>query len=139
MLALLTIHSIVRWVATLVAIALLARLVVGLARKMPFDKLANGLTAAFGGLMDAQALLGILFFVLSGMSASYFPRERWEHFAVMFLAVLVAHLPAAWKKKADDVRTRNTLIAVIVALLLVFAGIAPIGGWMRWWHITGWF
>jgi hypothetical protein len=139
MLALLTIHSIVRWAVTLVAIALVVRLAVGLARKMPFDKMASGLTAAFGGLMDTQALLGILFFVISGLGGVGFPRYRWEHSITMFLAVIVAHLPAAWKKKADDVRTRNILIAVIVALLLVFAGIAPLGGWMRWWRITGLF
>ncbi len=139
MIALLTFHSILRWLVTLVAIALLARLALGLVKKQPFDKSATSLTAAFGGLMDAQMLLGLLFFLLDGLGKTGFPPYRWEHAVTMFLAVIVAHLPALWKKKADNLRTRNTLIAVAVALLLVFIGIRSIGGWARWWHVTGLF
>ena len=136
---LLTIHSIVRWLATLVAITLVVRLVIGLAKKQPFDKAANALTGAFGGLMDTQMLLGILFFVLDGFGKTGFPPYRWEHAVTMFLAVIVAHLPAMWKKQDDSVRTRNTLIAVAVSLMLVFIGVGPLGGWTRWWHVTGLF
>ncbi len=136
---LLTIHSITRWLVTLVAIGLIVRLVLGLIKKQPFDKTANALLGAFGGLMDTQMLLGVLFFVLDGLGKTGFPLFRWEHAATMLLAVIVAHLPAMWKKKADTVRTRNTLIAVIVALLLVFLGVSSLGGWVRWWHISGLF
>jgi hypothetical protein len=139
MTVLLTIHSIVRWLVTLAAIALLARLVIGLAQKQPFDKSATDLTSAFSGLMDTQMLLGILFFVLDGFGKTGFPPYRWEHAVTMFLAVIVAHLPAMWKKKNDAIRTRNTLIAVAVSLLLIFIGIGPLGGWTRWWHVTGLF
>ena len=55
----------------------------------------------------------------------------------MVLAVIVAHLPAAWKKSPDHIRTRNTLIAVIVSLILVVIGVGVALGWPRWWHITG--
>ena len=139
MTVLLTIHSIVRWLATLVAIALLVRLVIGLVKKQPFDKTASALTGAFGGLMDTQLLLGLLLFVLDGLGKIGFPPYRWEHAVTMFLAVIVAHLPAMWKKQTDAVRTRNTLIAIAVALLLVFISIRPLGGWTRWWHVTGLF
>jgi hypothetical protein len=54
----------------------------------------------------------------------------------MLVAVIVAHLPTAWKKLPDHIRTRNTLIAVIVALLIIAVGVLPIGGWVRWWHIS---
>jgi Flp pilus assembly pilin Flp len=136
---LLTIHSINRWLVTLAAIALLARLIIGLIKKQAFDKSASALTGVFGGLMDTQMLLGILFFVLDGMAKTGFPPYRWEHAVTMLLAVVAAHLPAMWKNKNDATRTRNTLIAVGASLLLIFAGIAPLGGWIRWWHITGWF
>jgi hypothetical protein len=139
MTVLLTIHSVVRWLATLVAIALVVRLVLGLVKKQPFDKTATALTGAFGGLMDTQMLLGILFFVLDGLGKTGFPPYRWEHAVTMFLAVIFAHLPAMWKKQTDAIRTRNTLIAVGISLLLVFIGIGPLGGWMRWWHVTGLF
>jgi hypothetical protein len=129
---LLTIHSIVRWLATLTALALIVRLVIGLVKKQPFDKLATGLTSAFGGLMDTQLLLGLLFFIWSGMAQGGFSlRYRWEHLVAMLVAVLVAHLPVLWKKLDDEKRYRNTLAAVIFALLLVFLGVALLPG-NRW-------
>jgi len=139
MTVLLTIHSITRWLATLAALALVVRLILGLIKKQPFDQTASALTAAFGGLMDTQLLLGLLLFVLDGLGKTGFPPYRWEHAVTMFLAVIVAHLPSIWKKQTDAVRTRNTLIAVVVSLLLVFAGIHPLGGWTRWWHVAGLF
>lgn len=136
---LLTLHSIVRWLVTLAALALIVRLAMGLAQKQPFDKSARILTSSFSGLMDTQMLLGILFLVVDGLGTTGFPRYRIEHAATMVVAVIVAHLPAMWKKADDGIRTRNTLIAVVVSLLIIFIGIAPIGGWPRWWHITGLF
>lgn len=136
MLIILTIHSIVRWAIVLVAIALIVRLVLGLRRKQPFDKSARMLTTAFTGLMDTQMLLGILYLVWDGLGGGTgFPRIRMEHGVAMVLAVIVAHLPAAWKKASDHVRTRNTLIAVIVALVIIFIGVARLG-MPRWWNIT---
>jgi hypothetical protein len=133
---LLTIHSIVRWLVTLAALALIVRLVIGLVKKQPFDKSARMLTASFSGLMDTQALLGLLFLLVSGFGGVGFPRYRLEHVVAMIVAVIVAHLPAMWKKSSDNIRTRNTLIAVIVSLLIIFLGIIPLGGWTRWWNIT---
>lgn len=134
---LLTIHSIVRWAITLVAIALIVRLIIGLVKKQAFDKSARVLTMSFSGLMDAQMLLGILYLLIDGFGRLGFPRYRLEHAGMMLVAVIVAHLPAAWKKLPDQVRTRNTLIAVIVALFIVFLGVLiPLGGWTRWWNIT---
>src|SRR5688572_5992175 len=139
MIILLTVHSIVRWVITLVAIALIIRLSIAWIKKQPFDKTTGTLTFAFGGLMDTQMLLGLLFFLIDGFSETGFPAYRWMHVITMALAVIAAHLPKVWKKAEDDVRTRHTLLAVVVSLLLIFLGIAPIGGWVRWWHVTGLF
>jgi hypothetical protein len=49
----------------------------------------------------------------------------------MLVAVLVAHFPVLWKKLDDEKRYRNTLAAVIFALLLVFLGVALLPG-NRW-------
>jgi hypothetical protein len=136
--ALWTIHSITRWLVTLTAIVLVFRLALGLIKQQPFDKTANALTGAFGGLMDTQLLLGLLFFVLDGLGKTGFPAYRWEHAVTMLLAVIVAHLPAMWKKKDDSVRTRNTLIAVSMSLLLVILGVGSLG-WGRWLHVHGLF
>jgi hypothetical protein len=136
---LLTIHSINRWLVTLVALALLIRLVIGLVKKQPFDKSAAALTSAFGGLIDLQMLLGVLFFVLDGLAKTGFPPYRWEHAVIMVMAVIAAHIPARFKNSDAAARTRNTLLAVSASLLLIFIGVAPLGGWTRWWHITGLF
>lgn len=133
---LLTIHSIVRWAIVLVAIALIVRLVIGLIGKRPFDKTARILTTAFTGLMDTQLLLGLLYLLIIGFSTASWPRYRLEHAGMMIIAVIIAHLPAMWKKASDQKRTRNVLIAVIVSLIFIAIGISPIGGWVRWWHIT---
>jgi hypothetical protein len=136
---LLTTHSIVRWLATLVGLVLVIRLVIGLVRKKSLDRSAAALTSSFSGLMDTQLLLGVLFFILDGLGHTGFPLYRWEHAGTMLLAVIVAHLPGMWKTDDRAIGTRNTLIAVLVSMLLVFFGIGPLGGWVRWWHISGLF
>jgi len=136
--ALWTIHSITRWLVVLVAIVLTIRLILGLVKHQPYDKTANALTGAFGGLMDLQMLLGLLFFVLDGLGQTGFPAYRWEHAITMLLAVIAAHLPSMWKKKDDFLRTRNTLIAVTASLLLIIIGVGSLG-WGRWLHVHGLF
>jgi hypothetical protein len=136
---LLIIHSINRWLVTLVALALITRLLLGLIRKQAWDKSTTILTTVFGGLLDIQLLLGLMMFVLEGLGPKGFPAYRWEHSVTMLLAVIMAHLTSIWKKHADSVRIRNTLIVILLSLLLIFIGIGPLGGWVRWWHITGLF
>jgi hypothetical protein len=138
MIILLTIHSILRWAAVLVAAALIIRLVFGIIQKKPFDKLAIGLTAAFAGVMDLQATLGLLYFLVDGFGGAGFNRLRWEHAVMLTLAVALAHLPATWKKQPDQIRSRNTLIAVIVALAFIVVGVSRLG-LSRWLHIIGLF
>ena len=124
---LLIIHSLLRWIIVLVAAALIARLAVGLVKKQAFDKTARTLTSVFSGLMDTQMLLGILLFVIDGLTGAGFPAYRWAHAVTMVVAVIAAHLPSAWKKAEDNVRTRNTLIAVAASLLIVLVGIVILG------------
>src|SRR5512145_71260 len=118
---LLTIHSLVRWAIVLVALAAVIKFTLGLAQKRSYDRAAGGLAASFSGLMDTQALLGILFFVINGaaLEGGFALRHRWEHLAIMLIAVVVGHLPSMWKKLDDQKRYRNGLIAILVALLLV--------------------
>ena len=47
-------HSGIRYLVLLVALAALAYLLFGLATKRDFDKLAGALTGAYVGLMDLQ-------------------------------------------------------------------------------------
>jgi DNA-binding transcriptional regulator of glucitol operon len=135
----LTLHSIVRWLITLVAIAAIVRFAIGWLKKQAFDTLAQRLNTAFVRLMELQMLLGILFFVWSGFAGTGFPGYRWGHVIAMTIAVALSHVPDRWKAAAGEVRYRNSLIVLVVIVLVIIAGILPIGGWTRWWHVTGLF
>jgi hypothetical protein len=136
----LTIHSIVRWLTVFVAVALIVKFALGWLKQHSFDKTARALSGAFGGLMDTQLLLGLIFFIWNGsmIEGGFGLRHRWEHLGVMVIAVVIAHLPAMWKKKDDTTRYRNTLFAVLAALVLIIVGVATLPG-NRWLHITGLF
>jgi hypothetical protein len=139
MTVLLTIHSIVRWTIVLVAVIAIVKFAMGWLQKQSFDKMSNGLSSGFNGLMDLQATLGVLYFLLTGFGGVGFPAFRIEHAVTMIIAVAVAHSSAMWKKKDDTTHYRNTLFTIVLSLLIIFVGIVPLGGWTRWWHITGLF
>lgn len=136
---LLTLHSLVRWAIVLVALAAIIKFALGLAQKSPYDRAASALSAGFSGLMDTQALLGILFFILTSVSAGNAgPIYRWEHLTTMLAAVVIGHMPSVWKKLDDQKRYRNGLLAILAALLLIAIGVMRLPG-NRWLTITGLF
>ncbi len=133
--ALLIVHSWLRWVILLVAAVALVKLVVGLAGKREYDRMTGGLMAAFSGLMDLQVVIGIVQLIVGwraySAAAGGFPLPQIEHLGVMLVAALIAHLPARWKSKLDAIRYRNTLIVLVVALLLIVIGVSTLAG-SRW-------
>jgi hypothetical protein len=120
---LLEIHSLVRWLLVLVSLATVAKFAWGWLRQAKFEKADQALISGFGGLMDLQATLGLVFFLWSGFAQNAFPGYRFEHAVTMILALLVAHLPMRWKKAADSVRYRTGLFATLGALALVVVGV----------------
>ncbi len=130
---LLQIHSDARWLIVVVGIAAVVKFLIGWFQNGSFKKADRILTAAFSGLMDLQAALGLVFFLWNGLATEIgFPRYRLEHLGVMLVAVIVGHLPARWKNAADALKFRNTLFAVLGALALVYLGVAGLpGGWSR--------
>lgn len=124
-------HSWLRWLLLLVAAITIVKYLIGLAGKREFDKMSGGLTSAFSGLMDLQVLIGLIYFLWSGFAGAGFPMQRIEHLVTMIIAAVVAHLPAAWRNKPAAIRYRNGLIAILVSLLLVVAGIFVLNG-NRW-------
>jgi hypothetical protein len=130
---LLMLHSIVRWIVVLVAVVAIVKLALGWLRGGAFKGMDRGLVAGFSGLMDLQATLGIVFLLWNGLATEIgFPRHRIEHAFVMIIAAVVAHLPARWKNAGDSTRFRNSLIAIVVSLVLVYIGVATLpGGWSR--------
>lgn len=129
----LTVHSWLRWVILLVALLALAKHIAGLVRGSAYDALSARLLTAFSGLMDLQALIGLVTLIVGwrAFSAAGFPMNQVEHLSTMLLAAIVAHLPARWKERPDTVRYRNGLIVVIAALVLIVLGVSVLVG-NRW-------
>jgi hypothetical protein len=97
-----------------------------------FTKLAGSIYAY---ALALQFVIGLILFFPKGnaldwdMSAL---RIQFEHATTMILAIAIAHSPAAWKKLETSKRLRNTLIAYIVSMLLIFLGVIRIGGMSLW-------
>ena len=121
-------HSGLRWLVLLVAAVAVVKFALGWLKGGEFKCMDRGLSAAFSGFMDLQALLGILFLLWDGFSGSGFPLFRIEHGTVMILAAVAGHLPARWKNAAPKTRFRNSLFAIVGSVLLVIVGIALLPG-----------
>lgn len=119
----LMIHWAVRFAIIVVAVIAILKLAYDWLGKRPFDGMDRGLTAGYSGLMDAQALLGVIVLLGGGLTAVGFPAYRIVHAVVMIIAVIAAHLPMRWKSASDALRLRNNLLAVVASLLIVFAGL----------------
>ncbi len=85
--------------------------------------------ATFVGLLDLNLLLGLI--LLVGLGGGL-PMPRVEHATTMFLAIVMAHLSALWRRSDDPVKKfRNNLVVVVVALALVALGVLRLrGGWI---------
>ncbi|RME91229.1 MAG: hypothetical protein D6770_00845 [Anaerolineae bacterium] len=128
----LTIHSLVRWLLIAIAVIALARFLTAWRNKAEFKRLDGVLSSAFSGLLDAQAVLGLVYLVGDGLSGSGFPLYRFLHMVVMLLAVLVGHLPSRQKEAEDAARHRGAFLSTIGALLFIIIGVTLLpGGWYR--------
>ena len=126
----LALHSLVRWVIVLVAVIAIVKFALGWLRRAAGDGMDRGLMAGFTGLMDLQALLGLVVLVGGGLTGIGFPFFRIEHAVTMIVAVAVAHLPMRWRSAAGPMRARNNLLAILVSLALVVVGVAGLPqGW----------
>lgn len=129
---LLTIHSILRWILVALNALLAVRLGWLFFEKKSFGKMDRGLLSGFSGLIDMQALLGLLYFFITGLGGTGFPMYRMEHLTTMIVAAVVAHLPGIWLKRGQKHAVRNSFLAVLGVWLLIYAGVAALpGGWTR--------
>ncbi|MBT3323272.1 MAG: hypothetical protein HN392_13390 [Anaerolineae bacterium] len=125
-------HSGFRWLIILAAILALIVFGYGWLKKKTFPKLGRILPAAYSGLLDAQVLLGLIYLLLLASKTGGFPRFRLEHMVIMILSAFIAHLPARWRKSKKENLYRNTFLAILSSLIIIYVGIAMLpGGWNR--------
>ena len=128
----LMLHSIVRWILVLVALIALVKFALEWSRKARVEKSDRVLMSAFSGMIDLQALLGIIFLFWQGLGTAIgFPQFRIEHAVTMIIAVVIAHSPMAWKKNETTAALRNNFLVVLAVLVVVFIGVAVLPG-NRW-------
>ena len=129
---LLTIHSTLRWIIIVVAFLAVVKFALGWAMNSSFKGMDRGLAAGFSGLLDTQVLLGLIYFVWSGLDGSGFPGFRWEHMVIMLVAAALGHVPSRLKALGDKQRFLYSVIAILGALAMVYVGVMRLpGGWTR--------
>ncbi len=129
---LLTLHSILRWIIIAVAALTVFKFAISWAGNQSFKGMDRGLAAGLSGLMDAQVLLGLVFFLWSGFSGEGFPGYRWLHMLIMIVAAALGHVPSRLKALGDKQRFFYSVVAILGALALVYVGVMLLpGGWTR--------
>ncbi len=126
---LLTLHSIVRWLVIFVAVVTLGKFALGMVRRAGPDKMDRGLMSGFSGLIDLQALLGITLVLWVGFTSGNLPSFI-PHVIMMLAAVVLAHVPARWRKSNDPLALRNNLLSIVGVLALILIGVRMLPqGW----------
>jgi hypothetical protein len=115
-------HSGIRYLVLLAAVASLAYLLFGLATRRDFDKLAGALTGAFVGLLDLQVLVGVLLYLLAPSRPALM-----GHAIMMLAAVTVGHVATIMNKRREQKSYGVAFGGVAVSLLLIVGGIMAIG------------
>jgi hypothetical protein len=126
-----TVHSYLRWIIVAVAIiALIRYLIVWMGKAQP-GSMDRGLMSGFVGMLDLQVLLGIVILIWLGTSGAGWPRQRFEHGAMMLLAVIFAHVfSKKWRELPGAARGRNYALLILMVLVLIFFGVMRLPqGW----------
>jgi hypothetical protein len=121
---LLTLHSILRWIIIAVAALTVFKFAVSWAGNQSFKSMDRGLASGLSGLMDAQVLLGVVYFIWSGFGGAGFPAYRWMHLLIMFVAAALMHVPGRLKALGDKQRFSYSIVSILGALGLVVVGIS---------------
>jgi hypothetical protein len=131
MLFLLVIHSILRWIIVMVGVIAILKFLIGWVQKSEFGGMDRALSSAFGGLIDLQVTLGLLYFLITGFGGAGFPLFRIEHTVTMLVAATATHAPAMLKNRPWN-KFAISFFAIIGTLLLIYIGVARLpGGWSR--------
>jgi hypothetical protein len=118
--ALFAAHSGTRYLVLLAGLIAILWFVRGLSTNRPFSRPAPAMFAVFVGLLDLQALMGIVLLI-----GGHRPAGIWGHVTLMVLAVTLAH--AMKKSSRPSAGYGRPLLGVAGALALIVVGILAIG------------
>lgn len=135
--AVLMIHSVLRWLVVIAAVAAAGKALAGWLGRQPFTRLDDRLGLIFTILMDVQLLIGLILYVfLSPLTQSAFQNMgaamsdgtlrffAVEHSAVMVAAVVLTHVGRALTRRAPEAgRHRRAALWYGLALLAILFAI----------------
>jgi uncharacterized membrane protein len=141
--AILTIHSLFRWVVLLTALFAIFRFASGWLSKRQYTGADDGARKFFTISLDIQFLLGLILMFVSPIIASLFADFKggmanseirffgMEHTLLMLVAVVLGHIGGAMAKKPTDdaTRFRKGTIFFVLSLVLILVGIP-------WWRLS---
>jgi hypothetical protein len=128
----LSLHSILRWVVLILGLIAVIRALIGWLGSSQWETIDDRLGLAFTTSMDLQLLLGLLlYFVLSPLTRGAFQNfgaamsnanlRFWavEHFVVMIVAVILAHIGRSQSRKAEEPTAKHKRAAIFFGLALI--------------------
>ena len=131
-LALLIIHSLLRWVVVIIGIVAVVLFALAWARKRGNAQQQNRLMRLFTIALDTQVLLGLILILYDAIGAGQgFPLNRIEHAVTMLIALGVAHASGRWRNSEPVAQARAYTFILVAVMILVFLGVSVLGG-NRW-------
>jgi hypothetical protein len=124
-------HSLVRWLVVIAAVAAIIRYVIDHVGKSPDVEMGRKLMMAYTILLDVNVLLGLILIVGRAIGVGQILPVWIEHAVTNLIAVVVAHIFAARSKKMAEPKRAATwrLAGVAISMVLIVVGVARIGGW----------
>ena len=121
---LLNAHSGFRYLVLLAGLLVIGYATYGVAAKREYDRTMRILAAAFTGLVDLTAVLG-----LATLFSGVFYPQLGGHIVMMVLAAVVAHaVSAVMKRRPPEERTfAPHIVGTLVVLGMIASGIVAIG------------
>lgn len=130
-------HSYLRWVVLIVALAVIAKSLIGWLSNKSYEKLDNTLASSFLGTLHLQLILGLLLYFIgdkglsliteNGMGAVMKDADMrfWavEHITTMIIAVVIATIGRSKSKKATEPSRKHKQAAIffIIATVLILS------------------
>src|SRR5207249_9929435 len=122
--ALVSAHSILRWLVLLAAVVALVVALVGWLGAGTSERTARQATLAYAVVLDLQVLLGIVIWVTEKRWAGGGRQFQFEHPLMMMVALAVVHVIAARARRAKNSYSAARLrtIGIGVSLVLTLLG-----------------
>jgi hypothetical protein len=125
------VHSWLRWIFLLVALAAVGYFAIALAQRKSWDALGARLFSSFGWLIRIQWLIGLILFIIWGSMAGFGVRHQWEHLFAQTVALGVFEGMSRRVLRGEN-KFRSGLILLAVTLLIIFVGILSLPGVIQW-------